>query len=117
LPQNPACLFSTASRRFVDLRESEKTEVDMTLQLNREQEQVVGRAIRAGLIQVPEDVLAVGVDTIRRRLEDQAVFAEITDATQWSRELRAWVRSHSTSTPLLSEEALSRDGFYGPRGM
>ena len=41
----------------------------MTIDLKPEQEQVVGRAIRAGLIRTPDDVLEVGVETIRKRLE------------------------------------------------
>jgi hypothetical protein len=39
------------------------------------------------------------------------------DAEQWSEELHAWVDGHSGSTPLLSDEAISRDSIYGTRGL
>jgi hypothetical protein len=41
----------------------------MTIDLKPEQEQVVGRAIRAGLIHNADEVIEVGVQTIRLRLE------------------------------------------------
>ena len=41
----------------------------MTIDLKPEQEQVVGRAIRAGLIHTADEVVEVGVETIRLRLE------------------------------------------------
>jgi Arc/MetJ-type ribon-helix-helix transcriptional regulator len=79
----------------------------MTIQLNPEQEQLLSEAIRAGLISSGEDVVAAGVEAIRQRL----------DAREWLREFRAWVQSHSTTTPLLSDEAISRDSFYANRGL
>ena len=36
----------------------------MTVQLNPEQERVIGQAIHAGLIRVPDDVVAAGVDAL-----------------------------------------------------
>jgi hypothetical protein len=39
------------------------------------------------------------------------------NADEWSREFHAWVRGHSTTTPLLSDHAISRDSIYGNRGM
>jgi proteasome lid subunit RPN8/RPN11 len=89
----------------------------MTIHLKPEQEQLIGRAIEAGLIQGPDDVLDVGVEAIRKRLEERAALRKPMDAEQWSREFHAWVHSHSTATPLLSDEAISRDSIYGTRGM
>jgi hypothetical protein len=43
----------------------------MAIQLSPEQEQVVGQAIHAGLIRIPDDVVGVGIETIRQRLEAQ----------------------------------------------
>jgi len=40
----------------------------VTVHLNPEQAVVVGEAIRAGLIETPDDVVNVGVETIRQRL-------------------------------------------------
>lgn len=89
----------------------------MTLQLKPEQEQFIGRAIQAGLIRAADDVLDVGIETIRQRLEERGAVGKPMDAEQWSREFHAWSESHSTTTPLLSDEAISRDSIYGPRGM
>ncbi len=40
----------------------------MTVHLKPDQAQIVGEAIRAGLIETPDDVVDVGVETIRRQL-------------------------------------------------
>lgn len=41
----------------------------MTIQINSEQEQVIGQAIHAGLIGTPNEAVEVGVGAIRLRLE------------------------------------------------
>jgi hypothetical protein len=74
------------------------------------------------LIRVADDVLDVGIETIRQRLENRGPVGsppvgKPMDAQQWSQEFHAWVESHSTATPLLSDEAISRDSIYGTRGM
>lgn len=38
-------------------------------------------------------------------------------ADEWDRSFRAWVHSHPKDTPLLSDEAISRDSIYGERGL
>jgi hypothetical protein len=37
-------------------------------------------------------------------------------AEQWLEEYHTWVHSHSTTTPLLSDEAVNRESIYGTRG-
>ena len=92
----------------------------MTIRLKREQEQVIGQAIEAGLIKTANEVVDVGVETIRRRLEADGVRttspASMSEK-QWLREFHAWVHSHPESTPLLSDEAMSRESIYGTRGV
>jgi hypothetical protein len=87
----------------------------MTIQLNSEQEQLIGRAIQAGLIVNADDIVDVGIDAIRQRLPSPNESS--ADSEQWLQEFRAWVHSHSTTTPLLSEEAIGRDSIYGVRGL
>jgi hypothetical protein len=41
----------------------------VTIQLKPEQEQVIGQAIQAGLIETADDVVEVGLETIKQRLE------------------------------------------------
>ena len=89
----------------------------MTIQLNPEQEQAIGRAIQAGLIANADDIVDVGIDAIRQRLQSRIESTAELDTEQWLQEFRAWVHSHSTATPLLSDEAISRDSIYGIRGL
>jgi Arc/MetJ-type ribon-helix-helix transcriptional regulator len=88
----------------------------MTIHLSAEQEQVIEQAIQAGLIRDADDVVDVGLEMIRQRLERLASTTAL-DADQWSQQLHAWVHGHSASTPLLSDEAISRDSIYGTRGL
>jgi hypothetical protein len=89
----------------------------MTIQLKPEQEQLIAEAIQAGVIQTPRDVVDVGVEAIRRRLEARTAPGASMSAEQWVHEFRNWVHSHPASTPLLSDEAISRGSIYGTRGL
>ena len=89
----------------------------MTIQLNPEAERLVGQAIQAGLIGNADEVVAIGVEAIRQRLQSRTGLESGLQTEQWLREFTAWVHSHSTSTPLLSDEAISRDSIYGARGL
>ena len=89
----------------------------MTIRLNSEEEHLIGQAIQAGLIGKADDVVAVGVEAIRQRLQSLLGSGPELNTEQWLREFPAWVRSHPTTTPLLSDEALSRDSIYGTRGL
>jgi proteasome lid subunit RPN8/RPN11 len=88
----------------------------MAIELTPEQEQVIGRAIQAGVIRTADDVVGVGVETIQRRLEERRAPVNSTSADQWLQEFHAWVHSHPTTTPLLSDEAINRESIYGARG-
>jgi hypothetical protein len=89
----------------------------MAIQLSPEQEQVVGQAIHAGLIRIPDDVVWVGIETIRQRLESREPAHPPISAEDWQRELHAWMLSNPANTPVLSDEAISRDSIYGARGL
>jgi len=81
-----------------------------------EQEQVVGRAIQAGLIEEADDVVAIGVETVRQRLEALLMLDNPSGLDEWSRQLHEWICSHPSTAPLLSDEAMSRDSIFGTRG-
>jgi hypothetical protein len=89
----------------------------MTIQLNPEEERLIGQAIQAGLIGKADDVVAVGVETIRRRLRSRVGSGSELNTEQWMREFKARVHGHAATTPLLSDEAISRDSIYGTRGL
>jgi hypothetical protein len=89
----------------------------MVIALNPEQEQVVGKAIEAGLIEKAEDAVELGMGTIRQRLEVRAPRANRLSHEEWSKLLHDWAYSHSTEAPLLSDEAISRESIYEDRGL
>ena len=88
----------------------------MTIRLKPEQEQVIGQAIQAGLIKTADEVVDVGVEIIQRRLDARGAPAASMSAEQWLGEFHTWVHSHPTTTPLLSDDAISREFIYGTRG-
>jgi hypothetical protein len=88
----------------------------MTIQLNPEQEKVIGDAIQAGMIQAADDAVEIGIASIRQRLRSQESSFAVSLATEWTTEFNAWVHGHSTLTPLLTDEAIDRESIYGSRG-
>jgi hypothetical protein len=89
----------------------------MTIQVQPEQERLIDEAIQAGLIECAGEVVEVGLETIRARLEVRSASGKPASAEEWMRKFRAWAGSHSTATPLLSDEAISRESIYGERGL
>jgi hypothetical protein len=89
----------------------------MAVDLTPEQEQLVGQAILAGLIRIPDDVVGIGVETIRQRLETRESANPPHSAEEWSREFHAWMDSHRADTPILSDEAIGRESIYEERGL
>jgi hypothetical protein len=88
----------------------------MTIQLNPEQQQVVGQAIQAGLIRTPDEVAEIGIATIRHRLTAGQTESSLQNADEWFRELMAWSQSH-TETPWLPDAAIDRDSIYRTHGL
>jgi hypothetical protein len=93
----------------------------LPIQLSPEQERVVGRAINYGLIRMPEDVVEIDIETIRQRLEERlpptSVKNDDKSVADWSRQLHAWIHSHSTEAPPLPDDALGRESIYQGRGL
>ncbi len=86
----------------------------MTITPTPEQEQILVKAIEAGLIERAEDALNVGLETLQGRLTTRR---RPESSEEWIARFHAFVQSHSTSTPLLSDEAISRESIYGDRGL
>jgi len=40
---------------------------------------------------------------------------QITNPKEWARQFRAWADSHDPNTPVLSDEAMSRESIYPDR--
>jgi hypothetical protein len=88
----------------------------MTIQLKPEQEQIVGQAIQAGLIANANDILDVGIDAIRQRLNSprNEVPTPVLSAEEWEREFDTWIESFPDTAPL-PDEALRRENLYPDR--
>ena len=89
----------------------------MTIQFQPEQERVIDEAIQAGLIAHADEVVEVGLETLRSRLESRSASIRPASAEERMGKFRAWAHSHPTTTPLLSDEAISRESIYGERGL
>jgi len=86
----------------------------MTITPRPDQAQLIAEAIRAGLIKSEDEALDIAVDTLRGRLKTSV---PPLNADEWKRMLHDWIHSHSTMTPLLSDEAISRESIYRERGL
>ena len=91
--------------------------VAVTVTLSAQHAQVVDRAIQAGIIGQADEVVSVGVEALRARLDARAESGQPMSADEWMRKFRAWAHSHPADTPLLSDEAISRESIYGDRGL
>ena len=89
----------------------------MTIALSPEQEKVVGQGIEAGIVANTEIALEVGVAAIREQLATRVRRANKLSHEEWSKAFREWIDSHPTDTPLLSDEAISRESIYEGRGL
>jgi hypothetical protein len=89
----------------------------MTITLRPEDARVVDQALQAGIIERADEVVSVGVEALRARLEERVASGQTMNADEWMRKFRAWAHSHPTDTPLLSDDAISRDSIYGDRGL
>jgi Arc/MetJ-type ribon-helix-helix transcriptional regulator len=86
----------------------------MTIELKPEQVKAIDRAIGAGLAKSADEVVEAGVEALRDRRQ---IEAHSENPEEWMRSFRAWAHSHPTTTPLLSDEAVSRDSIYRERGL
>ena len=89
----------------------------MTIELKPEQSRVIDQAIAAGLIGHPDEVVNLGVETLRHRLESTVAVERPVNAEEWMNKFRAWAHSHPPDTPLLPDEAISRESIYADRGL
>jgi len=86
----------------------------MTIEFNPEQSHVIAEAIQAGLIKSPDEALDIAVDALQSRLKASG---GPVNTEEWMRKFREWAHSHPITTPLLSDEAISRESIYRERGL
>ena len=77
------------------------------------------------LLELPEEASTLGLEagdevevSVRLVLHHGRKIATEQTSTPQERAkaFRAWAESHSHNTPLLSDDAISRESFYGERG-
>jgi hypothetical protein len=68
--------------------------------------------------QARAQALGLTVEQWMLELADQSIqpvsiaHLQRTDPEEWARQFRAWADSHDPSTPVLSDEAMSRESIY-----
>jgi len=82
----------------------------MTIELKPEQERMLFEALRQGRFQSVEDALDQALDSILIRRLSAATPSERAAA------FRAWAANHPHTTPVLTDEAISRESIYSVRG-
>jgi hypothetical protein len=76
---------------------------------------------RAALYQKQAQARGLTVERWLLELADQNAPArsiahlQKTNPKEWAREFRAWADSHNPNTPVLSDEAMSRESIYPDR--
>ncbi len=88
----------------------------MSLELKAEDDQIIARGIEAGVISRVADVMQIGVEVVRRRLEERAALPAMASRSEWSTNLHNWIEGHQGVAPLLPDEAASRESIYDARG-
>ncbi len=82
----------------------------MTVTLRPEHERLVGEAISAGLIGTPDEVVDLGVETIRQRLESREVRARQQEIDAAAERLRKFGEKHRLTTGEFTIDDLIQHG-------
>jgi hypothetical protein len=85
----------------------------MTIDVRPDQAEAISKAIESGVIKTADEVVALGLKSLNERLSAPPAATD----DEWLRKIREWAHSHPTDTPLLSDEAVSRESIYRDRGL
>ena len=88
----------------------------MTIILTPEKALAVEKAIEAGLISNPDEIVDAWLEGIKYRMPSTDARPLPATAEEWKRELREWIESHSPVGPPLPDDAFSRECIYEDRG-
>jgi hypothetical protein len=84
----------------------------LTLVLSPEREAALKAQARARGMSVEEWILQLA-DQLAP--PESIAHLQKTNPQEWLRQFRAWAESHDRTTPLLSDEAVSRESIYPDR--
>ena len=89
------------------------------LQKSHQQEiQIITQVLAKITNRTPDQIKPLLEAMLKRLIEpQQPPFYETATPTEWSIAFQEWVDTHRTlNLPTLSDEAISRESFYGDRG-
>jgi hypothetical protein len=84
----------------------------MTIELKPEQARILEEALRQGRFQSVEQALD---ETFHSIAPAETVSPALSPAER-AAAFRSWADSHPRNTPVLSDEAISREAIYSDRG-
>ena len=84
----------------------------MTIELKPEQERILQEALRKGRFQSIEQALDEALHSIVPSESGRPTLSSAERAAAF----RSWAESHPRTTPVLSDEAISRETIYSDRG-
>src|SRR5579859_6347416 len=88
-----------------------KLSVAMTIELKPEQERILQEALREGRFQSVEQAL----DEALHSIVASGGVGPVLSPTERAAAFRSWAESHPRNTPVLSDEAISRETIYSHR--
>jgi len=84
----------------------------MTIELKPEQERILQEALRQGRFHSVEEALDEALHSIATSKVVRPAFSPAERAAAF----RSWAESHPRTTPILFDEAISRETIYSDRG-
>jgi hypothetical protein len=84
----------------------------MTIELKPEQERILQEALRQGRFQSVEQAL----DEALHSIEPSGAVKPTLSPAERAAAYRSWAASHPRNTPVLSDQAISRETIYSDRG-
>ena len=84
----------------------------MTIELKPEEERILKEALRQGRFESVEQAVAQAFHSI---VPPESLKPALSPSER-SAAFRAWAESHPRTTPVLSDQAISRETIYSDRG-
>lgn len=84
----------------------------LTIELSPEREAALKAQAHALGLSIEEWLLYLAEQHVPR---GSIAHLQKTDPEEWARQFRAWADNHDPNTPVLSDEAMSRESIYPDR--
>ena len=81
----------------------------VTIELSPETEVALQAVARASGLSIGQWLLQLAEEHVQ---PPSIAHLQLTDSKEWARQFRAWAESHDPNTPVLSDEAMSRESIY-----